>query len=202
MSIHHLSTTIILILVTIILLINPFHFINAKLQNSFHQQTTYSIKTYSTQQLKDKWVSTQQPLKRYDFNIYNKNDIIKILKDNNSNCDFSSSFDSNKPGYNCYDSQSLGTYWFKDPPSGLITVYFKYRDNPFNQKYPVAHYKHTLDDLLKHEISISEAYIFWDVNPTIRSQRAINLWRDITYSANRRSRELIQKVGVFTKREY
>jgi len=178
-SIHHLSTKFILILVTIILLINPFRFIYAKLQNSFHQQTTHSIKTYSTQQLKDKWVLTQQPLKRHDFNVYNKNDIIKILKDNNNdNCYFSNSFDFNKPGYNCYNNKLLDDYWFKDPPSGLITVYFKYRDNPFNQKYPVTHYKHTLDDLLKQEISISEAYIFWDVTQATRSQQAIIPYED------------------------
>jgi len=143
-------------------------------------------------------VLTQQPLKRHDFNIYNKNDIIKILKDNNNNCDFSSSFDSNKPGYNCYESQSLGTYWFKDPPNGLITVYFKYRDNPFNQKYPVAHYKHALDDLLKQEISISEAYIFWDVTQTTRSQQAIIPYEDKLHPLVR----CIQRIGSFNSRNY
>jgi hypothetical protein len=186
-SIHHLSTKFILILVTIILLINPFHFIYAKLQNSFHQQTTHFIKTYSTQQLKDKWVSSQPKLIRHDLYAIADKDIPKTIESFNIDGIWMNGF-YDSPRYNRSGSKFLNWY-LKDPPKNLLGVYFKPRKNPFQIEYHYGDYKYTLDDLLKQEIAISEAYIFWDIKRTIIS------YKDIT------NRELIKRVSEYNKRQ-
>ncbi|MGI3136154.1 MAG: hypothetical protein ACN23H_01050 [Candidatus Phytoplasma vitis] len=57
----------------------------------------------------------------------------------------------------------LFNWEFQNPPKDLIAVYFKPQNNPFKLEHPYSsNYKYTLDDLLKHEIAIEEAYIFWD----------------------------------------
>ncbi|WP_284928456.1 hypothetical protein [Candidatus Phytoplasma sp. AldY-WA1] len=178
MLIRHLSIKIIFIFVIIILLIHPFYFIYAKLQNSFHQQTTHSVKLYSTQQLKDKWVLSQPKLIRYDLYATADKDIPKIIEyfkiDGITMHNF---YDS--PRYNLGNSQYLNWY-LKDPPKNLLGVYFKPRKNPFYPEYHYGDYKYTLDDLLKNEISISEAYIFWDVKQEPRFQNTTISSKDVT----------------------
>ncbi|WP_320412188.1 hypothetical protein [Candidatus Phytoplasma ziziphi] len=72
----------------------------------------------------------------------------------------------------------------KDPPSGLMAVYFKPRSNPFKIKYPAANNKHTLEDLLKYEIAIEEAFVFWDAQQKTQEEKCnvqlinINLFVD------------------------
>ncbi|WP_373375506.1 hypothetical protein [Candidatus Phytoplasma solani] len=68
------------------------------------------------------------------------------------------------PGYNSHTHKQVGSWYFKNPPKGLLGVYFKARDNPFNEKYPHRDHQYTLDDLLKYEIAIEEAFVFWDAN--------------------------------------
>ncbi|MFG6084866.1 MAG: hypothetical protein AB3F67_1320 [Candidatus Phytoplasma solani] len=68
------------------------------------------------------------------------------------------------PGYNSPKSSLTNYYIFKNPPKGLLCAYFKARDNPFNERYPHGDYQNTLDDLLKYEIAIEEAFVFWDAN--------------------------------------
>jgi len=168
----------ILILVTIILLINPFCFIYANLQNSFYQQTTHSIKTYSTQQLKDKWVSSQPKLIRHDLYATAAKDIPEIIKYFKiDGISMNGVFDS--PRYNLSGSPYLNWY-IKNPPKNLLGVYFKPRKNPFYIEYPYGDDKHTLDDLLEHKISISEAYIFWNVKQEPRFQNKIISSKDVT----------------------
>jgi hypothetical protein len=175
--IRHLSIKIIFFII-ILILINPFYSINAKLQNSFHQQTTHPIRLYSTQQLKDKWVSSQPKLIRHDLYATADKDIPKIIKyfkiDGISMHNF---YDS--PRYNCSGSQYLNWY-LKDPPKNLLGVYFKPRKNPFHTGYPYGDYKYTLDDLLKQEIFIEEAYIFWDVKQEPRFQNTTISSKEVT----------------------
>jgi hypothetical protein len=124
-----------------------------------------TINFFDQNEYEQEWLRGQSCLKRYDYNVFNNNEIIEILKmHDNGSYYFSSYFDSNKPGYNNNNEKNLGCYWFKNPPNGLITIYFKYRENPFNQKYPIGDYKYTFDDLLKYEICIEEAHVFWNAN--------------------------------------
>ncbi|WP_284928428.1 DUF2963 domain-containing protein [Candidatus Phytoplasma sp. AldY-WA1] len=133
--------------------------------NYFYNYKQETISFFDQDEYEQEWLRTQSCLKRYDYNVFNNNEIIEILKMNdNNNYYFSSYFDLNHPGYNDNNSQRLGLFYFKDSPKGLITVYFKYRDNPFNKKYPTGDNKYTLDDLLKYEICIEEAHIFWNAN--------------------------------------
>ncbi|WP_373402598.1 hypothetical protein [Candidatus Phytoplasma solani] len=72
--------------------------------------------------------------------------------------------DGARPGYNSHTYKQVGSWYFKNPPKGLLGVYFKPRINPFNSKHPHEDYKYTLDDLLKYETAIEEAFVFWDAN--------------------------------------
>jgi hypothetical protein len=66
-------------------------------------------------------------------------------------------------------------FWtFKNPPPGLLYVYLKARDNPFKKKYPYGDNQHTLEDLLKYEIAIEEAFVFWGMpNKKLKIQMSI-----------------------------
>jgi hypothetical protein len=171
--IHHLSIKIIFFII-ILILINPFYSINAKLQNSFHQQTTHSVKLYSTQQLKDKWVLSQPKLIIHDLYVPANKTIESFNIDGISMNGF---YDS--PRYNCSGSKLLNWY-LKNPPKNLLGVYFKPRKNPFHTGYPYGDYKYTLDDLLKQEIFIEEAYIFWDVKQEPSFQNKTISSKDVT----------------------
>jgi len=83
------------------------------------------------------------------------------------------------PRYNLSDSKYLNWY-LKDPPKNLLGVYFKPRKNPFHTGYPYGDYKYTFDDLLKQEIFIEEAYIFWDVKQEPRFQNTTISSKDVT----------------------
>jgi len=85
-------------------------------------------------------------------------------------------FDS--PRYNLSGSPYLNWY-IKNPPKNLLGVYFKPRKNPFHIEYPYGD-EYTLDDLLKNEISISEAYIFWDVKQEPRFQNTTISSKEVT----------------------
>jgi len=133
--------------------------------NYFYNSKQETISFFDQDEYEREWLNSQTKLIRYDYNVFNNNEIIRILKmHDNGSYYFSGCFDLNKPGFNNNDSKSLGGFWFKNPPHGLITVYFKYRNNPFNKKYPVDDYDYTLDDLLKYEICIEEAHVFWNAN--------------------------------------
>ncbi|MGE9276611.1 MAG: hypothetical protein ACQKHC_01805 [Candidatus Phytoplasma pruni] len=98
-------------------------------------------------------------MKRYDINVLEEKDIHNIL-------DYfdiqTSTYNFKEPSYNPY-GRNFFYNKLKNPPSGLLEVYFKHRPNPFNIQYPDDEdYKYTLEDLLKYEIAIEEAFIFWD----------------------------------------
>ncbi|NWN45726.1 DUF2963 domain-containing protein [Candidatus Phytoplasma pruni] len=67
----------------------------------------------------------------------------------------------------CFNSNQYKTmsWYFKSPPSNLIGAYFIPRQNPFNKEYPAADYQYTLEDMLKNKMSISEAHLFYKVEP-------------------------------------
>ncbi|WP_017191746.1 hypothetical protein [Poinsettia branch-inducing phytoplasma] len=96
-------------------------------------------------------------MKRYDINVLNHKDIPNVLKYFHLQC----SGVLHKPSYNNYQQTNL-YYYLKNPPSGLLGVYFKPRFNPFKIEYPYADDLYTLEDLLKYEIAIEEAFVFWD----------------------------------------
>ncbi|MCQ9618815.1 MAG: hypothetical protein NOI47_000397 [Candidatus Phytoplasma pruni] len=99
-------------------------------------------------------------MKRYDINVLDRKDIPNVLKYFNLQC--GGFYDPNIPSYNAYRQTTL-YYYLKNPPSGLLGVYFKPRLNPFKIEYPYADNNYTLEDLLKYEIAIEEAFVFWDV---------------------------------------
>ncbi|WP_049821846.1 hypothetical protein [Candidatus Phytoplasma mali] len=70
-------------------------------------------------------------------------------------------------GYNSYDKKNLNAWSFKNPPANLLAVYFKPRipcHYSVKEPYPESDNYYTLEDLLKHEYEISEAYIFEKVD--------------------------------------
>jgi len=135
-------------------------YIHAKLTNYFYQKKTHTIKTYSTQELKDKWLTKQPELIVQNINVESFNDIPKNMKLLGVN---GVSISSTNPSYNSNYSNCI--IWnLKNPQDGLFDIYFKPRSNPFKIKYPCDHNKYTFDDLLKQEIAIEKAYVFWDIN--------------------------------------
>ncbi|WP_284928648.1 DUF2963 domain-containing protein [Candidatus Phytoplasma sp. AldY-WA1] len=136
-------------------------YIHAKLTNYFYQKTTHTIKLYSTQELKDKWLTTQSELDIQNINVESCNDIPEIMKLLGIN---DVSILSNDPSYNSSDDNRI-IYNLKKPQDGLLDVYFKPRTNPFKITYPYdEHKKYTLDELLTHKIAIEKAYVFWDIS--------------------------------------
>ncbi|WP_323847684.1 MAG: hypothetical protein Q2306_02305 [Phytoplasma sp.] len=126
--------------------------------NYFDQKTKSKIKLIDYETLQQEWLNTQPKLKRYDINILEKDDIPNILKYYDVTC--TSAFPT--PSYNAFKQNNL--YWYlKNPPQGLLGVYFKSRPNPFKSSYPATDYQYSLEGLLKYEIAIEEAFIFWDV---------------------------------------
>jgi hypothetical protein len=144
----------------IIFLFFTYCYIYAKIANYFYQKKTYTIKMYTTQELKDKWLTTQSEVSIQNINVESRNDIPKIMKllgiDDISIKDINSNYNS---------SFNKRLYWnLKDPKDGLLGIYFQPRPNPFKTTYPCDHDKYTLDDLLTHKIAIEKAYVFWDIS--------------------------------------
>ncbi|UQV27402.1 hypothetical protein H7686_0001100 [Candidatus Phytoplasma asiaticum] len=141
--------------------------------SGFHRQNKTKIQLSDSQTLQQKWLENQPKLKRYDISVLTKQSILEILKSFKIE---TSTYELDNPAYNPYGLDFF--YWeLKDPPSGLLGVYLKPRNNPFHIRYPVADSKYTLTDLLKYEIAIEEAFVFWDANqqpPLNRNQSRIN----------------------------
>ncbi|WP_349402041.1 putative membrane protein [Candidatus Phytoplasma solani] len=133
-------------------------------QNSsyFQCRTKSVIKLADNEELQQEWLKTQPKLKRYDLNIISKADIPKLMELFNVNGVSLYGSSGSPPGHNSRLNKIVGTWWFKNPPKGLMGVYLKPRTNPFNQTYPCADYKYTLEEILKYEIEIEEAFLFWD----------------------------------------
>ncbi|AYJ01095.1 hypothetical protein CWO85_00895 [Candidatus Phytoplasma ziziphi] len=132
----------------------------------FHRQTKSNIKLADCETLQQEWLTFQPKTKRYDINIFKSTDSIENKKNINSylayfNCNIEILLST--PSFNSYQNKILIND-FKNPPQGLLGVYFKPRINPFKKGYPDESYKYTLEDLLEYEIAIEEAFVFWDVN--------------------------------------
>lgn len=164
------------------LLIINFNFvlsINAH-SSFFHNQNETKIKLADYQTLKQEWLSTQPKMKRYDITVLSKESIPEILKYFDI---LISHYDLTNPAYNPYNSNFF-RWHIKDPPKGLLGIYFKPRSNPFNIKYPSFDNKYTLEDLLKYEIAIEEAFVFWDAQQKTQEEKvnveliSINLFVD------------------------
>ncbi|AGL90149.1 hypothetical protein [Candidatus Phytoplasma australiense] len=143
------------------LLIIIFNFVPSINAHSsyFHRQKKTVIKLADKETLQKEWLATQPKMKRYDIPVLNKESIPEILK--YFNIETSTYGLDTKPTYNPYAKNIF--YWeLKNPPAGLICAFFKARKNPFKEKYPQNDDEYTLDDLLKYEIAIEEAFVFWD----------------------------------------
>ncbi len=70
---------------------------------------------------------------------------------------------NDEPSFNGPVSNNIN-YHFKNPPQELLGAYFVKRNNPFKETYPYSNNQYTLEDLLKKEESISEAFLFYKVN--------------------------------------
>ncbi|GLH60564.1 hypothetical protein PAWBP_3020 [Paulownia witches'-broom phytoplasma] len=129
------------------LLIINFNFvlsINAH-SSFFHNQNETKIKLADYQTLQQEWLATQPKMKRYDIPVLSKESIPEILKYFNIEI-FNRGLEN--PAYNPY-AKGYFCWDLKDPPSGLLGVYFKARQNPFKIEYPDGDDEYTLDDLLK-----------------------------------------------------
>ncbi|WP_284928716.1 hypothetical protein [Candidatus Phytoplasma sp. AldY-WA1] len=144
----------------IIFLFFTYCYIYAKIANYFYQKKTHTIKMYTTQELKDKWLATQSEVFIQNINVESRNDIPKIMdllgindvRILNLNSNYNSSFYKEL----CWN--------LKNPQDGLLDVYFKPRPNPFKITYPHSHNEYTLDELLTHKIAIEKAYVFWNIS--------------------------------------
>ncbi|AGL90522.1 FlxA-like family protein [Candidatus Phytoplasma australiense] len=165
------------------LLIIIFNFVPSINANSsfFNSQNKTKIKLADYETLKQEWLATQPKMKRYDIPVLSKESIPEILK--YFNIETSTYSLDEKPTYNPYAKNIF--YWeLKNPPAGLICVFFKARKNPFKIKYPHDGDEYTLDDLLKYEIAIEEAFVFWDAQQKTQEEKGnmeliiINLFGD------------------------
>ncbi len=167
-------------------------FIIVATKNYFYIEKQELIQFADLEECKREWLRTQQPLKRHDIYVMSKDEIPQYMKLYNIDVEFV----SYTPSYNMYDYNIMNWY-LKDPEPGLLGVYFTSRPNPFKSRYPNSDYKYTLNDLLKYELEISDAYVFWDANtkksnlsiPII--QHIINIYSD--QNNNTYKENLIQK---------
>ncbi|AGL90036.1 hypothetical protein [Candidatus Phytoplasma australiense] len=143
----------------LIIIFNFVPFINAN-SSFFHSQNKTKIKLADYETLQQEWLATQPKMKRYDIPVLSKESIPEILKYFNIK---TSNYGLDNPTYNPY-TKNFFCYELKNPPAGLICAFFKARQNPFKEKYPQDDDEYTLDDLLKYEIAIEEAFVFWDAN--------------------------------------
>ncbi|MDV3201488.1 MAG: hypothetical protein Q8872_01250 [Candidatus Phytoplasma australasiaticum] len=144
-----------------------FHVIPPLLADTgFHCRHKIKIKIADSQTMQQEWLITQPSLKRYDIPVLTKQSIPTILKYFQIE---TSTYGLDNPTYNPY-GRDFFFFELKDPSSGLLGVYLKSRNNPFCIQYPQGDKEFTLTDLLKYEMAIEEAFVFWDaqelVNPT------------------------------------
>ncbi|AGL90478.1 hypothetical protein [Candidatus Phytoplasma australiense] len=168
------------------LLIIIFNFVPSINSHSsfFHSQNKTKIKLADYETLQQEWLATQPKMKRYDIPVLSKESIPEILK--YFNIKTSTYGLVKKPTYNPY-AKNFIIWELKNPPAGLICAFFKARQNPFKEQYPRDDDKYTLDDLLKYEIAIEEAFVFWDVNkqPTQTNVNITFVNQDIFASDNK-----------------
>ncbi|WP_320414844.1 DUF2963 domain-containing protein [Mulberry dwarf phytoplasma] len=140
----------------------------------FHRQTKSTIKLADYKTLQEEWLTFQPKMKRYDISVLSKESIPEILKYAGIKSDVVAYDNFKTPSYNS-NNDSIFYWHIKDPPEGLMGVYFKPRSsNPFNIKYPAANKKYTLEDLLKYEIAIEEVFVFWDAQQKTQEEK-VNL---------------------------
>ncbi|MGL9687718.1 MAG: hypothetical protein ACQBVK_02935 [Candidatus Phytoplasma sp. TWB_XP] len=154
------------------LLIIIFNFVPSINAHSsfFHNQNKTKIKLADYKTLQQEWLTFQPKMKRYDFQVLSKESIPEILKYAGIKSNVIAYDDFNTPSYNSFNDSIF--YWHtKDPPEGLIGVYFKPRSNPFNIKYTAVDREYTLEDLLKYEIAIEEAFVFWDAQQKTQDEK-------------------------------
>ncbi|MDV3174563.1 MAG: hypothetical protein Q8831_00730 ['Bonamia sp.' little leaf phytoplasma] len=128
--------------------------------SDFHCQNKTKIPLADSQTLQQEWLVTQPPIKRYDIPVLTKQNIPDILKYFHIE---TSTYGLDNPTYNPY-GRDFFCWELKDPSSGLLGVYLKPRNNPFCIQYPQGDKESTLVDLLKYEIAIEEAFVFWDAH--------------------------------------
>ncbi|MDV3195497.1 MAG: hypothetical protein Q8894_02140 [Sweet potato little leaf phytoplasma] len=126
--------------------------------SDFHRQNKTKIPLADSQTLQQEWLASQPQMKRYDIPVLSKESIPEILKYFNIE---TSPYGLDNPSYNPY-GRDFFYFELKDPSSGLLGVYLKPRNNPFCIRYPQGDKESTLVDLLKYEIAIEEAFVFWD----------------------------------------
>ncbi|MDV3202780.1 MAG: hypothetical protein Q8901_02455, partial [Candidatus Phytoplasma stylosanthis] len=126
--------------------------------SGFHRQNKTKIPLADSQTLQQEWLAPQPKMKRYDIPVLTKPSIPDILKYFQIE---TSPYGLDNPTYNPYD-RDFFCFELKDPPPGLLGVYLKPRNNPFCIQYPQGDKESTLPDLLKYEIAIEEAFVFWD----------------------------------------
>ncbi|WP_284928618.1 hypothetical protein [Candidatus Phytoplasma sp. AldY-WA1] len=148
----------IVILTIIFLLCILSIFIIIATTNYFFTEKQELIQFADLEECKREWLQTQRPLQRHDIYVMSKHEIPEYMK--NFNIDVDTPY---RPAYNSYNNESL-IWYLKEPENGLLGIYFKPRYNPFKTIYPADDYEYTLDDLLKYELEISDAYVFWDAN--------------------------------------
>jgi len=179
----------IVILTIIFLLCILSIFVVIAITNYFYIKKQESIQFADLEECKREWLRTQQPLKRHDIYIMSKDEIPQYMKLYNIDVKFV----SNTPSYNMYDYNMMNWY-LKDPEPGLLGVYFTSRPNPFKSTYPNSDYKYTLNDLLKYELEISDAYIFWNAN--IKDDLNTTIYHHTIHIYNHQNNDTYKKESI------
>jgi hypothetical protein len=149
----------IVILTIIFLLCILSIFVVIAITNYFYIKKQELIQFADLKECEREWLQTQRPLQRHDIYVMSEDEIPEYMKNFNIEIDIR----CRRPGYNAYNANWI--WWhLKEPEPGLLHVYFKSRPNPFKAIYPATDNEYTLNDLLKYELSISDAYVFWDAN--------------------------------------
>ncbi|MEZ0180342.1 hypothetical protein ['Camptotheca acuminata' phytoplasma] len=130
--------------------------------NYFHKRIQMPVHLPDYKNIKKEWLETQPKTIKHDIYILEPNNINVFLKEFNDQINY---FNSQIPCYNAPEEKNL-IYSFRNPPKGLIGVYLKYRYNIFKEKYPSKNNFYTLEEILENDVSISEAFVFWDQKET------------------------------------
>ncbi|WP_334347511.1 hypothetical protein [Candidatus Phytoplasma prunorum] len=106
-----------------------------------------------------KWLQTQPPLNRQDFQILEMANIPIILK----YYGLEASVDNlTEPSYNGAGETTFSVPLKAGSPPGLKAVFLQARPNWMNYQYPRSPYQLSLTDLLTYEFEIARAFVFWD----------------------------------------
>ncbi|MGI3136412.1 MAG: hypothetical protein ACN23H_02425 [Candidatus Phytoplasma vitis] len=124
-------------------------------------ETKQEIELQKKKENEEQYLSQKPKIKRNDIKIMSKEYIPNYMKLLNID-DVIVNSNISLPVYNKSNEKNL-YYCFKNPSEDLLGAYFIHNSNPFNIEYPSENNKYELIDLLKNEISISEAYIFWEL---------------------------------------